>query len=267
MRVPATKLQEVKSEIHLWIRRTTISKKELQSLLGKLFWISKVVKHSRVFLGRMLEQLRSLAGVKDNKKTKLLNETRKDLIWWATFLDMYNGIEIITVEDPIKLSYEQLLDSPHEICAGDATPVGGGAWHGYEYWSSFLPIHLQDPDIPIHIKEFWVMIVSAKLWGQTWTGRAVVIYCDNDAVCEVVWRKKPRDQTMLSLLREFLHVVVTRKFYPVVRKISTDDNHLADHISRRFDETAASKVFSQSGLHGMVRVTPKTNYFNVTATW
>ena len=267
MRVPATKLQEVKSEIHLWIRRTTISKKELQSLLGKLFWISKVVKHSRVFLGRMLEQLRSLAGVKDNKKTKLLNETRKDLIWWATFLDMYNGIEIITVEDPIKLSYEQLLDSPHEICAGDATPVGGGAWHGYEYWSSFLPIHLQDPDIPIHIKEFWVMIVSAKLWGQTWTGRAVVIYCDNDAVCEVVWRKKPRDQTMLSLLREFLHVVVTRKFYPVVRKISTDDNHLADHISRRFDETAASKVFSQSGLHGMVRVTPKTNYFNLTATW
>ena len=267
MRVPACKLQEIKSEIRLWLRRTTISKKELQSLLGKLFWVGKVVKHSRVFLGRMLEQLRTMAGMQDNKKVKLLEETRKDILWWSNFLEHYNGVEMITVEDPIKLSYQQLLDTPHNICAGDATPVGGGAWHGYEYWCGTLPDHLQDPKVPIHIKEFWVMIVSAKLWGETWTGRAIVLYCDNDAVCEVVWHKKPRDQVMLSLLREFLHVVVTRKFYPVVRKISTTDNHLADHISRRFDAPAAQQQFNKSGLHGMVQVMPKRNFFNLTATW
>ena len=267
MRVPACKLQEIKSEIRLWLRRTTITKKELQSLLGKLFWVGRVVKHSRVFLGRMLEQLRSLAGMQDNKKTKLLDETRKDILWWANFLEHYNGVEMITVEDPIKLSYDQLLETPLDICAGDATPVGGGAWHGYEYWCGPLPDKLQDPKLPIHLKEFWVLIVSAKLWGETWTGRAVVLYCDNDAVCEVIWNKKPRDQTMLSLLREFLHIVVTRKFYPVVRKISTTDNHLADHISRRFDEAAACDQFSKSGLHGMVRVMPKRNFFNLTATW
>ena len=121
--------------------------------------------------------------------------------------------------------------------------------------------------IPIHVKEFWTLIVSAKLWGDTWTGRAIVLYCDNDAVCEVIWHKKPRDQMMLSLLREFLYVVVTKKFYPVVRKISSADNHLADHISRRFDETAAQELFSQSGLHGMVRVMPKRIFFNLSASW
>ena len=208
-----------------------------------------------------------MVGMQDNKKVKLLNETRKDILWWATFLDHYNGIEMIANEDPIQLSYHQLLESPHDICAGDATPVGGGAWHGYAYWSCLLPVELQDPQIPIHVKEFWVLIVSAKLWGATWTGRAVVLYCDNDAVCEVVWRKKPRDQMMLSLLREFLHVVVTCKFFPVVRKISSKDNHLVDHISRRFDETAAAKIFSESGLLGMVRVSPKRKFFELTATW
>ena len=267
MRVPAEKLQEIKSEIGSWLRRTTISKKDLQSLLGKLFWIAKVVKHARVFLGRMLEQLRSMVGMQDNKKVKLLDETRKDILWWATFLHHYNGIEMIANEDPIQLSYDQLLDSPHDICAGDATPVGGGAWHGYEYWCCSLPVPLQDPQIPIHVKEFWVLIVSAKLWGETWTGRAVVLYCDNDAVCEVLWRKKPRDQMMLFLLREFLHIVVTCKFFPVVRKISSKDNHLADHISRRFDETAAAKLFSESGLSGMVRVIAKRNFFEFSATW
>ena len=267
MRVPPQKLEEIKSEIRRWLKRTTISKKELQSLLGKLFWIARVVKHSRVFLGRMLDQLRSMSGRPDHKKVKLMDDTRKDILWWANYVEHYNGVEMITVEDPIKLSYEQLLDTPHDICAGDATPVGGGAWHGYEYWCDKLPEILQDVLIPIHVKEFWVLIVSAKLWGDTWTGRAVILYCDNDAVCEVIWHKKPRDQMMLSLLREFLYVVVTKKFYPVVRKISSADNHLADHISRRFDESAAQELFSKSGLHGMVRVMPKRIFFNLSATW
>ena len=267
MRVPADKLEEIKSEITRWLRKKMITKKELQSLLGKLFWVGKVVKHSRVFLGRMLEQLRTMTKMKDSKKVKLTEDTRKDILWWFNFLDHYNGIEIITNEDPIPLSYHQLLDTPHDICAGDATPVGGGAWHGYEYWCDLLPEGLQDPSIPIHVKEFWVLIVSAKLWGETWTGRPIVLYCDNDAVCDVVVHKKPRDPVMLSLLREFLLVVVTRKFYPVIRKISSSDNHIADFISRSFDTTTAQQMFAESGLGKMQQVMPKRKYFEFTATW
>jgi hypothetical protein len=269
MRVPAEKLEEIKSEIRKWLRRKTISKKELQSLLGKLFWVAKVVKHSRVFLGRMLEQLRAMSRMQDNRKVKLLNDTRKDILWWCNFLEHYNGIEIITVEDPIRLSYHQLLDTPHDIaiCAGDATPVGGGAWHGYEYWCGPLPEALLSNSVPIHVKEFWILIVSAKLWGGSWTGRPVVLYCDNDAVFEVIWKKKPRDSMMLSLLQEFLYVVVTIKFYPVVRKISSADNHLADHISRHFDTASAKALFSSSGLTRMKQVMPKREFFNLTATW
>ena len=267
MRVPPSKLEELKSEVRMWLRRTTITKKELQSLLGKLFWVARVVKHSRVFLGRMLEQLRAMAAKPDNKKVKLWDETRKDITWWATYMEHYNGVEVIANEDPIQLSYEQLLDKPHDICAGDATPVGGGAWHGYEYWCGLLPLVLQDPQTPIHVKEFWVLIISAKLWGDTWTGRAVVLYCDNDAVCEVIWHKKPHDKVMLSLLREFLYVVVTKKFFPVVRKISSKDNHLADHISRNFDEQRAQLMFNNAGLQGMVRVQPKRSFFDLSATW
>ena len=57
MLVPPEKLTEVKSEIRSWLRRTTITKKELQSLLGKLFWVAKCVKYARVFMGRSLSQL------------------------------------------------------------------------------------------------------------------------------------------------------------------------------------------------------------------
>ena len=267
MSVPPEKVTEIKSEIRQWARRTTISKRELQSLLGKLFWVSKVVLHSRPFMGRLLTQLSSMASIKDNKKVKLNEESRKDILWWRLYLESFNGINMIVNEEPIPLSYTQMLEYPFEVCAGDATPTGGGAWHGQEYWSEELPIDLQDPKIPIHIKEFFVVIVSAKLWGDTWTERTIVIYCDNDSVCDTVTHKKPKDPALLSLLREFLFIVVSKKFFPVMKKIGTLENEAADHISRRFDKEAAAKVFAKSGLHGMTLVKPKANFYKLTAPW
>ena len=93
------------------------------------------------------------------------------------------------------------------------------------------------------------------------------MYCDNDAVVETIQKKKPKDQAMLSLLREFLFVVVTEKFFPVVKKIGTKTNDLADFISRRFDHDEAVAKFSQAGLHNMVQVMPKTEHFSLSARW
>lgn len=267
MSVPPEKVTEIKSEIGLWVRRTTITKKDLQSLLGKLFWISKVVQHSRPFMGRLLGQLRTMSNLKDSMKVKLTDESRKDILWWRHYLDSFNGINMIINEEPIPLSFTQMLDDPHGVCAGDATPTGGGAWHGQEYWCGKLPTDLQDISLPIHIKEFWILIVSAKLWGDTWTGRTIVLYCDNDSVCDTVTYKKPKDPGLLSLLREFLFIVVSKKFFPVVRKIGTKENEMADHISRNFDEHAASRIFAKSGLHNMVLVKPRASYFTLTAPW
>ena len=267
MSVPPDKITEIKAEIGLWVRKTTITKKELQSLLGKLFWVAKVVRHARPFMGRLLGQLRTMNTLKDKQKFKFTEEARKDILWWRYYLDTFNGINMIVNEEPIELSIEQLLDDPHGLCAGDATPTGGGAWHGKEYWCGNRPKHLRDTHIPIHIKEFWVLIVSAKLWGDTWTGRCVVLYCDNDSVCDTVVYKKPRDPALLSLLREFLYVVVSKKFFPIVRKIGTKENEMADHISRRFDPEAAAEVFAKYGLLDMVMVKPRDNFFELTAPW
>ena len=79
--------------------------------------------------------------------------------------------------------------------------------------------------------------------------------------------KKPKDPTLLSLLREFLYVVVTKKFFPVVRKIGTKENEIADHISRRFDPNAAAQTFAKFGLHDMAIVKPRADFFNLTAPW
>ena len=121
--------------------------------------------------------------------------------------------------------------------------------------------------IPIHVKEFWVLIVAAKLWGDLWSGRAVVLYCDNDSVVETIDKRKPKDPMLLSLLREFLFIVVTKKFVPVVRKIGTKRNEIADFLSRRFDAEGAAQIFSKFGLKNMTKVVPRTDLFTFTSDW
>ena len=93
------------------------------------------------------------------------------------------------------------------------------------------------------------------------------LYCDNTSVCDTIVYKKPKDPALLSLLREILYVVVTKKFFPVVRKIGTKENEIADHISRRFDKEAAARVFSKFGLHDMVLVKPRAESYKLSAPW
>jgi hypothetical protein len=218
-------------------------------------------------MGRLLQQLRTLAMVKDNFKVKLGEESRKDLRWWSRYLDHFNGIQMIVNEDPFLLNLDQMMDRPFDLCAGDATPTGGGAWHDKSFWCRKLPSDLQDAQIPIHLKEFWVVIVSARLWGSSWSGRSVVIWCDNDSVVDTIVHKKPKDAALLSLLREFLYVVVTYKFFPVLRKIGTRENFLADFISRRHDLGAAVDEFTKVGMLNMVPIDVGDDSFKLTEPW
>ena len=174
---------------------------------------------------------------------------------------------MIIQEDPLPLELDQMLDKPEEVYAGDATPVGAGGWYSNQYWCRKLPLNLQDTAVGIHLKEFWTLIVSAKLWGSSWSGRAITLFCDNDAVVDTINHKKPKDSALLSLLREFLFIAVTFKFIPVVRKIGTKQNSLADHISRRHDHLAAARVFNEAGLPDMVRVEVPDQFFVPTDFW
>ena len=267
MSVPPEKLAEVKEEIERWHRKSTAAKKPFQSLLGKLFWVSRVVQHSRTFMGRLLAQLREMSGKPDNMKVKLSEDCRKDLLWWRNFLKEYNGITMIEKDEAIELSLPQLLDTPFAICVGDATLTGGGAWHGRSYWSRQLPQKLRDPSIPVHVKEFLVVIVSTRIWGESWSGKVIQIFCDNDSVCDVIAGERPSDQKMLSLLREFKFWVCKFRFYPIMRKIGTLENAIADHISRRHDDDAAQEVFAAHSLGHMAIIEAHDRLFDMTAPW
>ena len=249
MSIPPDKVTEVQAEVSMWAKKTSATKKTLQQLLGKLFWVSRVVQFSRPFMGRLLTQLQLMHPLPNNKKQVLSEGCKEDIFWWERYLRRFNGIEMLYQTDPLLgLTLEQLLDTGACVNCGDAQPSGGGSYYGSEYWSRSFPDCLSSGDIPIHLKEFWIVLVSAWLWGDQWTGKVVYIFCDNDAVVEVLEKERPKDPKMLELLREFMYIVCTRRFTPVFRKISSKDNIVADTISRCHDPTLLKDYFLKNNI-------------------
>ena len=165
------------------------------------------------------------------------------------------------------LSLNQLLDTSANVNCGDAQPHGGGAYFGMEYWSREFPDWLSDQNIPIHVKEFWVVLVSAWLWGHIWKGSMVYVFCDNKAVVEVLDNEKPKDPMMQELLREYLYIVCTRGFTPIFRLVGTKENEVADFISRNHDQSKIAAYFKSKGLPLRKYISAQNCLFTLRFNW
>ena len=265
MSIPPEKIAEVREEISLWMKRTTASKKSLQQLLGKLFWVSRCVRFSRGFMGRLITQLQLMHPLPDQRTSKLSEGCKQDIAWWNRYLRRFNGIEMLYPSDPLDLSLDQLLDTTALVNCGDAEPAGGGAYFGTEYWSREFPAWLSET--PIHIKEFYVVVASAWLWAEQWRGHMVYIFCDNSAVVEVLDKERPKDPKMLELLQEFLFIVCTRGFTPIFKRVGTKENYVADYISRNHDPAQTRSFFQTNDLPMRTLVGAPDHLFQLKSNW
>ena len=255
MHVDKDKIIELKHELSRWSRKTVAKKCELQSILGKLLWVSRTVRFSRVFVCRIIAELRKLS--KQSEKTTLSRDIRKDFLWWDKFLEVFSGVELI-ISPSVCLSV-----------LGDAFPQGGGSWNPNlsEYFSMPFPGYLCSADTPIHIKEFIVVLLCVRMWGPSWAGQRILIFCDNTSVCETCTNQKPKDLGMQQLLREFLFWVCKFNFCPVLEKIGTKENYIADFLSRNHDVSDIDDYFEKNGFPAQKKVFIPIEWFSFQAEW
>ena len=68
----------------------TCTKRQLLSLIGKPACACKVIPAGRMFLRRLLDTAHSVDGLSDH--IHITDETLKDISWWQTFAQSWNGI-------------------------------------------------------------------------------------------------------------------------------------------------------------------------------
>ena len=83
------KLNEIRAICSQVFLCDVVTKQEFQSLLGKLLYVSRCVRSSRIFLNRLLMTLRNHTY---KGMVKLDQGTYESLSWFLTFMDSFNGV-------------------------------------------------------------------------------------------------------------------------------------------------------------------------------
>ena len=109
--------------------------------------------------------------------------------------------------------------------------------------------------------------MAVKTWGKNWSGKTIQIFCDNDAVCDVILYLKPKDANMQVHLREFLFWVCKYNFHPIISKIGSKENDIADFLSRNFSESDANMFFTKNFIPPQKKLYLSDSDFLLKADW
>ena len=90
IRLPRSKLEEIVAMLKQW---EGSSRKDLQSLVGKLSFAARVVTPGRTFMGRLFQLLRG--AQRAHHRVRLSRSFQSDIRWWLTFMEEWNGVSMI----------------------------------------------------------------------------------------------------------------------------------------------------------------------------
>ena len=190
LRLPERKLWELQELTQDWLGRRSYSKRDLQSLVGKLQHACKVVHPGRSFLRRMFELLGVAA--KKHHHIRLNAAFRSDLLWWHTFLVSWNRTSYL----------QELCPRPpdiHVYTNASGLTGCGAVWDRNWFqvkWAGSKMAHL-----PITQKEVLPVIQAFPTWGTEWQHLRVLIHCDNQAAVAVLNSGYSKDPFIMHLLR------------------------------------------------------------------
>ena len=203
-----------------WLQRSSCTKRELQSLAGKLQHACKVVKPGRTFLRRLFE-LQQIASL-PHHHICLSSAFKSDLAWWHCFLAEWNGIAMLQGHNQQRKEFHCFTDaSGHYGCGA----FWGGHWIQHAWREPFLGESITP-------KELVPIVLACVVWGSDWQNGSVIFHSDNQAVVEVVNSGYSKHSRVQHLLRCLFFIKAQAELVVRAVHIPGKENGVADAISR-----------------------------------
>lgn len=188
--VDSARLVKIESLLCAWLHKWTTMKSSLQSLVGKLVFVSKCVRQSWVFIAQIFRLLQSVKF--NHHHINLNSEFCKDIQWRHSFLRVYNGVSMISIND---------WSSP-----------GFGGLCEYGYFHEEFPEFISVQQLDINCLELLTIVVVLKMWGHLWQGLRLTVWCDNAVAATALNSGRCQDDFLNSYLREIGFLAATQKF-------------------------------------------------------
>ena len=118
-----------------------------------------------MLVSRLLNFLRSMICI---RAYVIPLEVRKDVLWWNRYLEQFNGITVVTMEDWCE---------PDAVIEVDAClSSAGGNWLRGEMFHEKFPEDILKHGYDINILEMLTLTIALKVWGYCVKGRLLVIH-------------------------------------------------------------------------------------------
>ena len=220
LRLPEEKLTELRALVSSWLYKKVAVARDLKSVVGKLENACKVVRPGRSFLRRMLDLLR---GVHSNRRLIRLSEAfRSDLMWWHTFLEVWNGVSMIPFGDPQLADVVVHTDASGNLGCAAWWPDG---WLQYSWPPEMVETHITP-------KEALPIVLACAVWGEEWNNKKIHVYCDNEAAAISLNAGSSKDTWTMHLIRCLFFIKANFGLRLTISHIPGKDNKLADALSR-----------------------------------
>jgi len=222
--ISESRLHDILFELRTWSGRKKCTKRQLLSIIGKLTFVSKVVRSGRTFVRRMIELSKKVRVL--HHKIRLNVEFQKDVQWWLQYLPTWNGVSLF---------YEDDWTTSADMCLyTDACNVGYGCYFADHWFCE----HFNDMKFTKDIlwKELYALLKAAATWGGQWSSKRILFYCDNQAVVSILRSGTSKRSDIMALVRALFYIAAQYNFECTATYISTHDNGVADALSRmQFD--------------------------------
>ena len=240
--VPKLKLQEILKECSEWVSKKAATRKQVQSLAGKLNHISKCVRPARKFIGRILASLRFAP---DNGTFFISNAFKADVAWFLNYATSSNGIVLI----------EPSLDEFYIDC--DSSEVGGGGNSNSHYYHlTYDDNHLQAYRPICRLEAVNLLIAYRTLLPPNSRGLKIIIYTDNLGSQQALESGRTQDKILAACTRQLWLEAATRDHTIVIRHKMGKKIPLADALSRQHQTDKREEAARLVEQRGLSRVEP-----------
>jgi len=162
VRLPQRKLAELRELIRQRQGRRSCLMNDLESLVGTLAHAAQVVPPGKTFLRCMFELKAAVRHVKG--KFRLNSGFKSDVLWWATFLESWNGTS--------KIAGQTWQEARTHIWTDVSGSYGCGVWDpaSGEWIQLAVDRQTRMDEESISTKELLPIVLACATWGKHWVG-------------------------------------------------------------------------------------------------
>ncbi|GAU91677.1 hypothetical protein RvY_03887 [Ramazzottius varieornatus] len=222
--LPQSKTDEIMALLVTWSDADTITRTELQSLIGKLQFAAKCVPAGRLFTRRLIQLLTSHYR-SPHRKIPLSEDFRLDILWWRTFLPKWNGKTSF-------LDINWTCSSVLQLYTDASATLGMGGYFNGQWFQSRWPTWVIEKAPCIEYLEMLPILIALLVWGKSFHRKRLVFHCDKLGAV-FAWEKLgSSNSAVLDLMRRMTTIAAENNFTLTIKHISGVNNNIADALSR-----------------------------------